>query len=96
MVGEGYLGVPTGGDMLRLNCWVPLLDCIKSTLSGWKSKNLSCGYLLHNLFLIFFFFGRRRRGEFAWISWDSICLGKEVGSLVVRGLREINLALLGK
>jgi len=37
------LGVPIGGDMLQLHFWVPLLECIKSTLFGWKSKNLCSG-----------------------------------------------------
>lgn len=46
LVKATLVSLAIGGDMLRLNCWVPLLDCIKSTLSGWKSKNLSCGYLL--------------------------------------------------
>ena len=38
-----YLGLPIGGDSHKLKFWQPLIDRIKSRLSGWKSKNLSFG-----------------------------------------------------
>jgi hypothetical protein len=38
-----YLGLPIGGDSRKLKFWRPLVDRIKSRLSGWKSKNLSFG-----------------------------------------------------
>ena len=38
-----YLGLPIGGDPRKLKFWQPLIDRIKSRLSGWKSKNLSLG-----------------------------------------------------
>jgi len=38
-----YLGLPIGGNVRRLCFWVPLIDRIKSRLSGWKSKHLSLG-----------------------------------------------------
>jgi len=38
-----YLGLPIGGDSHKLKFWQPLLDRIKSRLTGWKSKNLSLG-----------------------------------------------------
>ena len=38
-----YLGLPIGGDPRKLKFWQPLIDRIKSKLSGWKSKNLSLG-----------------------------------------------------
>jgi len=38
-----YLGLPTGGDPRKLKFWQPLIDRLKSRLSGWKSKNLSLG-----------------------------------------------------
>ena len=38
-----YLGFPIGGDPHKLKFWQPLLDHIKSRLTGWKSKNLSLG-----------------------------------------------------
>jgi hypothetical protein len=42
-----FLGLPIDGDLRKLNFWRPLLDRIKSRLSGWKSKNLSlCGRLV--------------------------------------------------
>lgn len=36
-----YMGLPIGGDSRKLNCWHPLIDRIKTKLSGWKSTNLS-------------------------------------------------------
>jgi len=38
-----YLGLPIGGDPRKLHFWHPLLDRIKSRLSGWKNRNLSLG-----------------------------------------------------
>ena len=38
-----YLGLPIGGDPRRLNFWEPVVDTIKSRLSGWKSCFLSFG-----------------------------------------------------
>ena len=38
-----YLGLPIGGDPRKLKFWQPLMDRIKSRLSGWKSRNLSLG-----------------------------------------------------
>jgi len=36
-----YLGLPVGGDPRRLHFWNPVVNCIKSRLSRWKSKHLS-------------------------------------------------------
>jgi len=38
-----YLGLPIGGNSHRLSFWEPLLNRIKSRLSGWSSKHLSFG-----------------------------------------------------
>ena len=38
-----YLGMPIGGNSRRLSFWEPLLNRIKSILSGWSSKHLSFG-----------------------------------------------------
>ena len=38
-----YLGMPIGGNSRRLSFWEPLLNRIKSRLSGWSSKHLSFG-----------------------------------------------------
>jgi len=38
-----YLGMPIGGNSRRLSFSVPLLNRIKSRLSGWSSKHLSFG-----------------------------------------------------
>ncbi|KEH15928.1 potassium transporter-like protein, putative, partial [Medicago truncatula] len=38
-----YLGLPIGGDPRKLKFWQPMIDRIKSRLSGWKSTNLSLG-----------------------------------------------------
>jgi len=38
-----YLGLPIGGGSRKLKFWQPLIDRIKSRLSGLKSKNLSLG-----------------------------------------------------
>jgi len=38
-----YLGLPVGGDSRKLNLWKFLLDRVTSSLSGWKSRNLSLG-----------------------------------------------------
>jgi len=38
-----YLGLPIGGDPRKLKFWQPLIERLKSRLSGWKSKNLSLG-----------------------------------------------------
>jgi len=38
-----YLGLPIGGDPRKLKFWQPLIDRIKSRLSGWKSGNLLLG-----------------------------------------------------
>jgi len=42
-----------------------------------------------------FFYGEDSR-KISSFSWDSIGLGKEVGDLGVRKIREFNLALLGE
>lgn len=36
-----YLGLPIGGDCRKLSFSLPLIDCIKRRLSGWKSLFLS-------------------------------------------------------
>ncbi|XP_045831507.1 uncharacterized protein LOC123922882 [Trifolium pratense] len=38
-----YLGLPIGGDSRRLSFWEPVLDRLKTRLSGWKSRFLSFG-----------------------------------------------------
>ena len=38
-----YLGMPIGGNSRRLSFWEPLLNRLKSRLSGWSSKHLSFG-----------------------------------------------------
>lgn len=38
-----YLGLPVGGNPRRLNFWEPVVNRIKSRLSGWKSRHLSFG-----------------------------------------------------
>jgi len=38
-----YLGLSIGGDPMRLAFWEPVLDTIKSSLSGWQSQFLSFG-----------------------------------------------------
>jgi len=38
-----YLSMPIGGNPRRLSFWEPLLNRIKSRLSGWSSKHLSFG-----------------------------------------------------
>lgn len=38
-----YLGLSIGGDSRRLKFWEPVVDTIKSRLSGWKSRFLSFG-----------------------------------------------------
>lgn len=38
-----YFGQPIGGDPRKLSFWYPLIDHIKSRLSGWKRRNLSLG-----------------------------------------------------
>jgi len=38
-----YLGMPIGGTSSRLSFWEPLLNRIKSKLSGWSSNHLSFG-----------------------------------------------------
>jgi len=38
-----YLGLPIGGDPRKLQFWYPLVERIRSHMSGWKCKNLSLG-----------------------------------------------------
>jgi hypothetical protein len=38
-----YLGLSIGGDPRRLSFWEPVVNTIKSRLSGWKSRFLSFG-----------------------------------------------------
>jgi len=38
--------------------------------------------------------GGEETRKIAWISWDSVCLGKDKGGLGVRRMFEFNLALL--
>ena len=38
-----YLGLPIGGDSGKLDFWRPIMTCIISRLSNWKSKFLSFG-----------------------------------------------------
>jgi len=38
-----YLGLSIGGDLRRLALWEPVLNTIKSRLSGWQSRFLSFG-----------------------------------------------------
>jgi len=37
------MGLPISGDPRKLKFWQPLIDRVKSRLSGWKSKMLSLG-----------------------------------------------------
>jgi len=38
-----YLGLPIGGNVRRLSFWEPIINRIKSRLTGWNSKHLSMG-----------------------------------------------------
>ena len=38
-----YLGLPIGGNPRRLSFWEPVVNRIKSRLSGWQSRFLSFG-----------------------------------------------------
>jgi len=38
-----YLGLPIGGDALKLSFWKPLVDRILARLSSWNNKFLSFG-----------------------------------------------------
>jgi len=38
-----YLGLPIGGDPRRLTFWDPVIHQLKSRLSEWKNRKLSCG-----------------------------------------------------
>ena len=38
-----YLGLSIGGDPRRLSFWEPVMNVIKSRLSGWQSRFLSFG-----------------------------------------------------
>jgi len=38
-----YLGLPIGGNPRRLSFWDPVINHIKSRLSGWQSRFLSFG-----------------------------------------------------
>jgi hypothetical protein len=38
-----YLGLPFGGDSRRLSFWDPVVNKIRSRMSGWKSRFLSYG-----------------------------------------------------
>jgi len=38
-----YLGLPIGGDPRRLQFWYPLVERIRSWLTGWKCTNSSLG-----------------------------------------------------
>jgi len=38
-----YLGMPIGGNARRLSFWNPMINRIRTRLSGWKSKHLSLG-----------------------------------------------------
>jgi len=67
-----YLGLPIGGDPRKLKFWQPLIDHIKSRLSGWKSRNLSLGGRLVLLksgsgLLSFLLQSSRRYHFFYWI-----------------------------
>ena len=51
---------------------------------------------IESLFNKFFWGGSEDHRKISWISWNKICVSKEVGGLGVRRMREFNLALLGK
>jgi len=38
-----YLGLPIGGNLRRLQFWEPIVNRIKSRLSGWNNRFLSFG-----------------------------------------------------
>jgi len=38
-----YMGLPIGGNTRRLSFWEPIINRIKSRLTGWNSKHLSMG-----------------------------------------------------
>lgn len=64
-----YLGLPIGGDPRKLNFWRPILTCIISRLSNWKSKFLSFGgrlillkYVLSSIPVYFLSFFRAPTG----------------------------------
>jgi len=87
--------MPIGGNSCRLSFWEPLLNRIKSRLSGWSSKHLSFG---GRLILLKFVLSSLPvyALKISWVDWNSICRSKEVGGLGVRRIRLFNIALLGK
>ncbi|XP_024630861.1 uncharacterized protein [Medicago truncatula] len=78
-----YLGLPIGGDPRKLDFWRPILTCIISRLSNWKSKFLSFG-------------GRLILQKSVMSSVPVYFLSFFKASTGVRRLREFNVALLGK
>lgn len=46
--------------------------------------------------MFFFGWGIEKVRKISWINWDTICSKKENGGSGVWGIREFNLALLGK
>jgi len=64
-----YLGLPIGGDPRKLDFWRPILTCIISRLSNWKSKFLSFGgrlillkYVMSSVPVYFFSFFKATTG----------------------------------
>ncbi|XP_024626681.1 uncharacterized protein [Medicago truncatula] len=83
-----YLGLPIGGDPRKIQFWYPLVERIRSRLSGWKYKNLSLGGRLVLL-----------KSVLSSIPVYYLSFFKapsENGGLGVKRLKEFNISLLGK
>ncbi|XP_024632905.1 uncharacterized protein [Medicago truncatula] len=92
-----YLGLPIGGNPRKLQFWEPIVNRIKSRLSGWNNRFLSFGgrlillkSVLTSLPVYAFSFFKAPSG------WNTVCSKMEHGGLGVRKLKEFNVALLGK
>ncbi|KEH35150.1 hypothetical protein MTR_3g081050 [Medicago truncatula] len=92
-----YLGLPIGGNPRRFQFWEPIVNRIKSRLSGWNSRFLSFGGRLILLKSVLTSLPVDALSFFkAPTGWNTLCSKKEHGGLGVRKLKEFNIALLGK
>ena len=76
---------------------------IKAVAQAVPSYSMSCYLLLKKLcdeltsLVQHFWWGKvKDEKKLAWLSWDKLCMPKEIGGMGFRDLRMFNLALLAK
>ncbi|KAH1212619.1 putative ribonuclease H protein [Glycine max] len=88
-----YLGIPIGANPRRCTMWDPIIHKCERKLAKMPKSVEDKLVRLQRRFL---WGGGPDQNKIAWVSWKSVCLPKEKGSLGLKDIKSFNTALLGK